>query len=55
MARPELKQEEIEKMSYETRLRWFNQEQQELFANASGMTTEELAKAHRKLIEKWKV
>ena len=47
--------EEISKMSYETRLRNFNQEQQELFANASGKTTEELAGLHRELIRKWKV
>ena len=47
--------EEIEKMGYETRRRFFDQEQRELFSNANGKTTEELAEAHRKLVEKWKV
>jgi len=46
---------EISSMSYETRRRMFDQEQQELFANAAGKTIGEISDAHRKLVEKWKV
>ena len=46
---------EIDTMSYETRRRNFDQEQQELFANAAGKSTAEVRDAHRRLVEKWKV
>ena len=53
--RKELTAAEINKMSHESRRLRFNQEAQELFSNAKGMTTEELADAYRKLVDRWKV
>lgn len=55
MARHEPTAKEIKQMSYQTRERMFNQEKDELFANASGMTTAEVSEALRKLADKWKV
>jgi len=55
VAKREPTKKEIDRMSYETRRRMFDQEQLELFCNASGMTVKEVAEKHRALVEKWKV
>lgn len=46
---------EIKEMSYDTRMMRFRQEEQELFSNASGMSTAELSERHRKLVDKWRI
>jgi hypothetical protein len=55
MAKREPTRKEISKMSYETRRRNFDQAQRELFNNAAGMTVKEVAEAHRRLVDLWKV
>lgn len=55
MAKKETTAKEIARMSYETRRRMFDQEQQKLFENSAGMNTAEVAEAHKKLVDKWRV
>ena len=55
MAKKETTAKEIARMSYETRRRMFDQEQRELFQNASGLSTAEVHEKHKRLVDKWKV
>ena len=45
----------IRLMSPETRERLYLQEKDELFLQIRGLTASEVAEAHRKLAEKWRV
>ena len=45
----------IRLMSQETRERLYLQEKDELFLQIRGLTASEVAEAHRKLAEKWRV
>ena len=45
----------IRLMSQETRERLYLQEKDELFLQIRGLTASEVADAHRKLAEKWRV
>ena len=45
----------IRAMSPETRERLYLQEKDELFLQIRGLTASEVAEAHRKLAEKWRV
>lgn len=45
----------IRAMSPETRERLYLQEKDELFLQIRGLTAAEVAEAHRKLAEKWRV
>ena len=45
----------IRAMSPETRERLYLQEKDELFLQIRGLTAREVAEAHRKLAEKWRV
>jgi hypothetical protein len=45
----------IRAMPYETRLRFYEREKDELFLRISNMSTAEIAKAHSDLARKWMV
>lgn len=55
MAKQSPTAKEISKMSYETRRLRFNQEADDLFKRAVGMSTQELSAEYRKLVDRWKV
>ena len=51
----EISSRAIRAMPYESRLKWYEKEKDELFSKIQGMRADEVSKAHRELIDKWRV
>jgi hypothetical protein len=52
---PKITDRAIRAMPYESRLKNYEKEKDALFLKIKGMSASEVAEAHRKLAEKWKV
>lgn len=55
MGKNNLSERAIRTMSYESRLRNYEKEKDELFFKIRNMSASEVSEAHRKLAEKWRM